>query len=127
MIDLRNLAEERPLSLPEAADYIAKLTGHPKPNVSTLWRWCQKGCKGVKLESICIGAKRFVTVSAIERFIKARSQMSAPAEVVSIDIAPSAPRRVERLAAQRRDEIESARKRLDELTRSGSPSRRRPA
>lgn len=127
MIDLRNLAEERPLNLPEAANYIAKLTGHKKPNVSTLWRWCQKGCKGVKLESICIGAKRFVTVSAIERFIQARSQMGASSEVVSIDIAPAATPRVERLAAQRRDEIESARKRLDELTRGGSPNRRRPA
>ena len=78
MIDLRQFTEERPLSLPDAASYIGKLTGVAKPNVSTLWRWCLKGCKGVKLDSICIGNKRFVTVSAIERFIEARSLPGAP-------------------------------------------------
>ena len=87
MIDLRRFAEERPMSLSAAADYIGKLTGQPKPNVSTLWRWCLKGCKGVKLESVCIGSKRYVTASAIERFIAARSQPGAttPPTTVTID------------------------------------------
>lgn len=104
------------MSLSAAADYIGKLTGQPKPNVSTLWRWCLKGCKGVKLESVCIGSKRYVTASAIERFIAARSQPGAtmPPPTVTID-RHSSPR-VQAQADRRREQIEAARRRLDELT-----------
>ena len=65
---LRELRDDNPMSLTDAATYLGKVTGR-KPHVSTLWRWCQKGCKGVRLDSICVGGKRFVTVAAIERFI----------------------------------------------------------
>ena len=116
MIDLRQFTEERPLSLPDAASYIGKLTGVAKPNVSTLWRWCLKGCKGVKLDSICIGNKRFVTVSAIERFIEARSLPGAPEATTTAASAPPALPHVMRHNDRRRQEIEAARRRLDELT-----------
>jgi hypothetical protein len=116
MIDLRQFTEERPLSLPAAASYIGKLTGAAKPNVSTLWRWCMKGCKGVKLDSICIGGKRYVTVSAIARFIEARSLPLAPhGTTAAASPRPTLPH-VERLSARRREEIEAARRRLDKLT-----------
>lgn len=130
MIDLRALANEQPLNLSRAAAYIGTLTGE-KPHASTLWRWCLKGCKGVKLESICIGGKRYVTVSAIERFIEARSRTaatmdirSAPAAVTTSD--RSAPHR-ERHGNRRRQEIEAARQRLDELTGARSGPRDTPA
>jgi hypothetical protein len=116
MIDLRQFTEERPLSLPDAASYIGRLTGAAKPNVTTVWRWCLKGCKGVKLESICIGGKRYVTVSAIERFIEARSVPGASESTPPAASTPRAPRHVERLPARRREEIEAARRRLDKLT-----------
>lgn len=104
------------MSLPAAADYIGKLTGQPKPNVSTMWRWCLKGCKGVKLESVCIGSKRYVTASAIERFIAARSEPSAPVPPTTVSIDRHSPPRVQAQADRRREEIEAARRRLDELT-----------
>jgi hypothetical protein len=123
MIDLRRFAEERPMSLPTAADYIGKLTGQPKPNVSTLWRWCLKGCKGVKLESVCIGSKRYVTASAIERFIAARSEPGASMPPTTVNIDRHSPPRVQAQTDRRREEIEAARRRLDELTGSS----RRPS
>lgn len=128
MINLQNLAEERLMNLPDAATYIGKLTGQ-KPHLSTLWRWCLKGCKGVMLDSICIGSKRFVTVSAIERFIEARSRSESPTVATVAAVPPSAEPRVTRHLARRREEIEAARRRLDELTgrgksvpRAGAPS-----
>lgn len=124
MIDLRQFAEERPLSLPDAASYIGKLTGTAKPNVSTLWRWCMKGCKGVKLASICIGGKRYVTVSAIERFIEARSVPDAQESTTTAASTPRALQHVERLPGRRREEIEAARRKLDRLT--GRPQRAEP-
>lgn len=116
MIDLRQFTEERPLSLPDAASYIGKLTGAAKPNVTTVWRWCLKGCKGVKLESICIGGKRYVTVSAIERFIEARSVPGAPESTTSAASTRLSQQHLERLPARRREEIEAARRKLDKLT-----------
>ena len=118
---LRDLRDDHPLSLPDAAAYLGTITGQ-KPHVSTLWRWCLKGCKGVTLESICIGGKRFVTVAAIEVFVESLSSARAvpnhkqlhqpvtPAALTS----PLA--HVMRQNDRRKGEIEAARRRLDELT-----------
>lgn len=124
---LRDLREDQPLSLPDAAEFLGKLTGQ-KPHVSTLWRWCLKGCKGVKLESICIGGKRFVTATAIERFIDASSE-ARPGQPTQPP-APAAPpspgkgmlAHVMRHNDRRRLEIEATRRRLDEITGTAKPA-----
>jgi len=124
---LRDLREDQPLSLPDAAEFLGKITGQ-KPHVSTLYRWCLRGCKGVRLESICIGGKRFVTAAAIERFIEASSE-ARPAQQTQAP-APAAPptpgkgmlAHVMRHNDRRRQEIEAARRRLDEITGAAKPS-----
>lgn len=40
-------------------------------NVATIWRWCTKGVRGVRLESLVIGGRRVTTEEAFERFIAA--------------------------------------------------------
>jgi hypothetical protein len=118
---LRDLRDDQPLSLPDAADYLGRLSGN-KPHVSTLWRWCLKGCKGVVLESICIGGKRFVTAAAIERFIEASTAARPlPSERPPTPASPPPPGRalltnVMRHNDRRRGEIDAARRRLDEIT-----------
>jgi hypothetical protein len=121
MIDIRRLAEEQPLTLGEAGRFIGKFTGTNGPNISTVWKWCMKGCRGVKLESICIGGKRYVTPSAIEQFIEARSQPPQPDAPVVVTITPKSSSRAEQHARRRREEIETARRRADELTGRKSP------
>jgi hypothetical protein len=118
---LRDLREDQPLSIRDAAELLGKLTGR-KPNVSTLWRWCLKGVKGVHLESICIGGKRFVTATAIENFIEA-STMARPGQTTQhpTPAAPPSPGKgmlghVMRNGDRRRQEIEAVRRRLDEIT-----------
>lgn len=124
---LRDLREDQPLSLPDAADFLGKLTGR-KPHVSTLWRWCLKGCKGVRLKSICIGGKRFVTMTAIEQFIEGSTTMGVgQAEQPVTPAAPTSPAKgmlahVMRHNDRRRQEIEAARRRLDEITGAAKPS-----
>jgi hypothetical protein len=126
---LRDLRDDKPLSLPDAAEFLSRLTGQ-KPHVSTLWRWCLKGCKGVRLDSLCIGGKRFVTATAIERFIEAstasRSEMPGQPDVPAA--APPPPHgkgmlsHVMRHNDRRRQEIEAARRRLDEITGVTKPT-----
>lgn len=40
-----------------------------RPSLATVWRWVLKGCNGIRLDSVMIGGRRFVTVEQIERFI----------------------------------------------------------
>jgi hypothetical protein len=120
-VRLRDLRNDQPLSLPDAAAYLGTITGQ-KPHVSTLWRWCLKGCKGVTLESVCIGGKRFVTVAAIEVFVKSLSAARAVQnhEQTPQSVTPKALTsplaHVMRHNDRRKGEIEAARRRLDELT-----------
>jgi hypothetical protein len=118
---LRDLQNDTPMSLPDAAVYLGKLTGR-KPHVSTLWRWCLKGCKGVKLDSICIGNKRLVTAAAIELFVESLSTArevhpgSQPPDQAHPTVARSHLEHVVRHNDRRKEEIEAARCRLDQLT-----------
>jgi hypothetical protein len=90
---------EQLLSLPAAA---ASLPG--RPNLSTLHRWRLRGVRGVRLETCRIGGRRYTSTEALQRFAQACSavrdgQQPEPAPVV--------------LSAQRRKQIENARKVLD--------------
>jgi len=120
---LQNLAHDRPMSLPDAAAYLGRITGQ-KPHVSTIWRWCLKGCKGVTLESLCIGGKRFVTAAAIDDFIDASTRRRPDGQLPPPAAPPRPPAHVMRHNERRRAEIEAARRRVDELT--GVTKRSRP-
>jgi hypothetical protein len=120
MIRFQDLSDEPLMSIPDAATHLGKLTGQ-KPHVSTLWRWCLKGCRGVKLESICVGGKRFVTRTAIERFVENSTAKQTPSDVTVVSITPHAPPHVVRHNERRRAEIEAARRKLDELTGVNKP------
>ena len=65
-----SLLAERRLTLNQAA----KLSG---VNPSTVWRWALSGARGTKLESYCLGAKRYTTQEALERFSAACTAASA--------------------------------------------------
>ncbi|WP_442485133.1 DUF1580 domain-containing protein [Aeoliella sp. SH292] len=56
------LFEESRLSL-------TKLAQQQDVNVSTVWRWAQRGVRGVRLETLCIGGRRFTTNEAWGRFV----------------------------------------------------------
>jgi len=40
-----------------------------RPHTATKWRWALRGVKGVKLETVMIGAIRFTSEEAIARFL----------------------------------------------------------
>jgi len=43
-------------------------------DVSTVWRWAQRGVGGVKLETVKIGGKKLTSRQALSRFIAATSR-----------------------------------------------------
>lgn len=48
-----------------------------RPALRTIWRWMQRGVRGVKLESITIGGRRFTSREAGQRFIEATTAAAA--------------------------------------------------
>lgn len=69
-----------------------------RPSQASVWRWVLKGVGGVKLESILIGGKRFVSAEAIQRFCDRRT---AAADGVAPPVRTSRRREREIAAAER--------------------------
>ena len=85
-------ARESVLSFGEAARYVGKLKGGKALSFQTLFRWATKGCRGVVLESICIGGTRCTSKEALQRFFDGvtRARASATASGVP-DFGPGDP------------------------------------
>lgn len=106
-IDIHN---ETILSLTEAAKVLPRVNGK-RPAVSTLWRWCRKGLRGVRLDYIRVGRKIATSREALNRFFTALADADEP-----IEQHPSAPcpRKRSTPAAARKRSLETADRILDE-------------
>lgn len=56
-----------------------------RPHFATVWRWSTKGVRGVKLESVVVGTRRYTSEQAIQRFIEATTVAAGgqPSKVTS--------------------------------------------
>jgi hypothetical protein len=60
--------------------------GNPHP--STLVRWALRGIRGLKLETVVIGGRRYTSIEAIHRFISTLSaQKTREVKILSSDAA----------------------------------------
>ena len=94
-IDIRR---EQLLTFAQAAKVLPSDSGKPIA-LSTLHRWRMRGIKGVKLETVLVGGRRYTSLPAIERFSAATT---AAADGTATPL--RTPR--QRAAAQRRAESE---------------------
>lgn len=74
MIDLQT---EEVFSLNEAAkkNLLPTRRAGKRPNVATLYRWAQRGVRGIVLETIQVGGTKCTSAEAIQRFCE---RLSAP-------------------------------------------------
>jgi hypothetical protein len=93
---------EETFSLTDAARRLPCRRQGKRPNVATLYRWGQIGCRGIRLETINIGATKCTSVEALQRFFDALTAQSEHRPI------PQTPR----LTAERRKQIEAAERRL---------------
>lgn len=59
---------EEVVSFADAARMLPRRRGGKRPHVATLYRWSQRGCRGVRLETIQVGGTRCTSRQAIARF-----------------------------------------------------------
>jgi hypothetical protein len=102
MIDL---ISEKPLTLQAAAKLPQLRRNGRSPHIATIYRWVDRGCRGLKLESVVIGGSRCTTSEAIDRWIAA---LSAGGDT------QSAPINVLKTPNQRQREHERSERALDE-------------
>lgn len=41
-----------------------------RPNVSTVWRWIQRGVRGVTLDTVLVGGRRYTSKEALQSFVE---------------------------------------------------------
>jgi hypothetical protein len=58
------------LSLTEATKALPRVNGK-RPSISTLWRWCRRGLRGVRLEYVRVGRGIATSRDALNRFFNA--------------------------------------------------------
>ena len=71
-----------------------------RPHIATCWRFIQRGCRGVKLETALCGGKRYTSLEALQRFVE-RTTAAADGDSPAIASTPSARRKAhERACAE---------------------------
>lgn len=76
MIDLNT---ETVVSFTEALDHLPHRRGGRPVHVATLYRWAQRGLRGVQLETLQVGGTRCTSIEALQRFFDRLGGQASPA------------------------------------------------
>jgi Protein of unknown function (DUF1580) len=102
------------LTLAHAADELPRRRRGRKTNISTLYRWSQVGCRGIRLETIQIGGTRCTSREALQRFFERLSQAQGASPAAGGESSP-APAPARRSVIRRQRDSERAAARLQSL------------
>jgi hypothetical protein len=75
---------ERVISLRAAVHLLPSRRGGRPAHVATLYRWTTRGCRGVVLESVQIGATRCTSREALDRFFQSLTAGSRGVSLKSV-------------------------------------------
>ena len=98
-----SLADENLIAIKAVPDHVPRnsRTGK-KINQATIWRWLQRGCRGVKLETVLIGGQRYTSLEALQRFAEATTAAADGTSTVTTST-PSARRKAQEKANRELD------------------------
>jgi hypothetical protein len=68
MIDIET---EDVFPLAEVPDRLPICRGRKRVHKSCVYRWCQRGVRGVRLEFLCVGGTQCTSTQALQRFFDA--------------------------------------------------------
>ena len=69
-----DLEREPLLTFNDAAPFLA---GEMRPSYPTWWRWWRHGVRGVRLETVLVGGRRYTTAAAVQRFVVATTAITS--------------------------------------------------
>ncbi|MCK6458105.1 MAG: DUF1580 domain-containing protein [Phycisphaerae bacterium] len=82
-----DIDRETLVSLTEATKVLPRVNGK-RPAISTLWRWCRKGLRGVRLEYVRMGRNIATSREALNRFFNALAAADPAPESTRPDPSP---------------------------------------
>ena len=97
-----DILSESLLSPAEAAEILPHRRAGKKPNVATIYRWMQVGCKGIRLEFAQIGGTRCPSRESLARFFGA---LTAKANGQAVPPPPAVTSRAQRAAVRRAERV----------------------
>jgi hypothetical protein len=103
-----DIKAETILTPANATSYCPERRAGVRPNIATIYRWMMNGVRGIRLESIVVGATRCTSVEAMQRFFDALTA-AADAEHSAAVTPP--------IAKSRRQAVERAERRLARTAR----------
>ncbi len=107
------LLDEGLISFAEAASSLPAIQGK-RVSSACVWRWARKGLRGVRLEHRQIGARFLTSRPALDRFFASVAAVPLKSETKHERHPETQPKsQRERTAAQRRADVERARKELE--------------
>jgi hypothetical protein len=65
-----SVQDENLIPIQQVAELLPRNRGK-KVHTATIYRWFGRGLHGVKLETVCVGGRRFTTQAAIQSFFEA--------------------------------------------------------
>ena len=75
MIDI---SSEAVVTLTQATQHLPRRRKGKRPAVSTIFRWAQHGCRGIRLETIQVGGSKCTSIEALQRFCERLTQDANP-------------------------------------------------
>ena len=69
-------ARETLISLADVPANLPDRRGGKRPHVSCIYRWAQRGCKGVTLETLQCGGTKVTSLEALQRFFERLSAVA---------------------------------------------------
>jgi hypothetical protein len=86
------------VSLADVPAHLPNRRGGRRPHISCIYRWAQRGCKGVVLETLQCGGTKMTSLEALQRFFERLSAAASGQQppVRSIAAKDRAIRRAER-------------------------------
>ncbi len=101
-IDFQN---EQLLSLTDAARAVPPIDGK-RPHVSTIWRWCRKGVRGIQLEYVRLGHRVCTSERALARFSQRLAEADAEPRSHSPPSRATTPSECQQKKSHQRAEVE---------------------
>lgn len=73
-----DLSTETIVSLTEAPHHLPRRRKGKRAAVSTMFRWAQQGCRGIRLETIQVGGTKCTSIESLQRFCDRLTAANSP-------------------------------------------------
>jgi hypothetical protein len=73
-----DISTEAVVTLTEATHHLPRRRKGKRPAVSTMFRWAQRGVRGVRLETIQVGGTKCTSLEALQRFCDRLTDADSP-------------------------------------------------